>query len=96
MTVDLSLWCYQPAPRDFVKEAVLEKLGYLEVEIDESMERAINPMKFVRQELSTLRCGDHNKSSQGGTDAGMCVAELPHRVLPAYFRRSWVLLLVWF
>jgi len=81
--IDLSLWCYQPAPRDFVKEGVLQKLGHLEVEIDESMERAINPMKFVRQELSELRCGehgDHNETSWALADAGMCVCDLLERM----------------
>ncbi len=78
--IDLSLWCYQPAPRDYHGEAVEEKLGHLDLGIDESMERAINPMKFVRQELSELRCGDHNDPSRVGADAGMCVCDLLERM----------------
>jgi len=78
--IDLSLWCYQPAPRDYHGEAVEEKLGHLDLGIDESMERAINPMKFVRQEFSELRCGDHNDPSRVGADAGMCVCTLLERM----------------
>jgi len=78
--IDLSLWCYQPAPRDFVKEGVLQKLGHLEVEIDESMERAINPMKFVRQELSELRCDGHSDPSRAEAAVGMCVCDLLERM----------------
>jgi len=78
--IDLSLWCYQPAPRDYHGEAVEEKLGHLDLGIDESMERAINPMKFVRQELSELMCADHNETSRVGADAGMCVCDLLERM----------------
>ncbi len=79
-TIDLSLWCYQTPPRDILKAIVEEKLGHLKVEIDESMERAINPMKFLRQELSELTCGDHSDPSRAEADAGMCVCALLERM----------------
>ncbi len=79
-SIDLSLWCYQTPPRDFFEEAVEEKLGHLKVEIDESMERAINPMKFVRQELSELTCSDHSETSRAEAAAEMCVCALLERM----------------
>ncbi len=79
-TIDLSLWCYQTPPRDILKAIVKEKLGHLKVEIDESMERAINPMKFLRQELSELKCGEHSETSLAAAAAGMCVCDLLERM----------------
>ncbi len=60
--IDLSLWCYQPAPRDYHGEAVEEKLGHLDLGIDESMERASGKKPKKRY----WRCGKRNKMRSTG------------------------------